>query len=153
MCKMAPTLAHGSRYLACEYEHVGCKVKVLRIDMEEHLKVYMADHLEMVKLKLRQLEEEKESKGKVDFLVISDLPDEADEHVLKSRFGMFGPLDFVELLDGDLNAGVVVYLDDHTYERVLWESRNGGIRLCREYVQVNPVYTTREDDSRDYSDY
>ena len=121
--------------------------------MEEHLKVYMADHLEMVKLKLRQLEEEKESKGKVDFLVISELPDEAvDEHVLKSRFGQFGPLDFVELLDEGLNAGVVVYLDDDTYEKVLQKSRNGGIKLCKVYVQVNPVYTTRVDDSCNDSD-
>jgi len=83
-------------------------------------------------------------------LIISELPDEAiDEHKLKSRFGMFGSLDFVELLDEELGAGVVVYLDDDSYEKVMWESRNGGIKFCGAYVQVNPVYTTRVDDSSD----
>jgi len=132
--------------LNCEFQHAGCSAYILRKNMDEHLKENMAVHLSMVKKKLRRLEDEKESKGRVSFLVISDLPDDAlSEQKLKSRFGMFGPLSTVKLLDLHLRAAIVMFIFEGAYDRVLEKSRKGGIKLCKEFVQVNPVYSAKED--------
>ena len=140
--------------LTCEYQHAGCDRKILRKDMESHLQENMQRHLDLVKEKLSKLEEEIKNRGEVSFLVISDIPEDGlNEHKLKSRFGQFGPVERVQLLDEDLSAAIVKFSFPETYQRVIEESRRGNIKLCREYVQANPVYTTmtEEDSSTDDS--
>ena len=46
------------------------------------------------------------------FLVISDLPEQelSNEKMLKSSFGMFGPLHTVKLLDEHLKSAMVTFL-------------------------------------------
>ena len=135
--------------LTCEYQHAGCGSKILRKDMESHLQENMQRHLDLVKEKLSRLEEEVENRGEVGFLVISDIPEDGlNEHKLKSRFGQFGTVERVQLLDEDLSAAIVEFSSPETYQIVIEESRRGNIKFCREYVQANPVYTTMtEEDS------
>ena len=129
--------------LTCEYQHAGCDKIILRKDMESHIRRNALRHMDLVKEKLSKLEEEVKTRGKVSFLVISDLPKDAlSEHKLKSRFGQFGPVDKVQLLDEDLRAGIVVFSSADTYQTVIEKSRSRDIKFCREYVQANPVYTT-----------
>jgi len=154
----------------CKFKDAGCNARIYRKDMEEHLQSNMEKHLDLLsqeleKQKLRQeeLEEEKEdlfrtllekvdkledeakSKGEIQFLVISDLPEEAlyDEQKLKSRFGQYGLISDIYLLDPSLNAGIVVYSNNGSYQNAL-DNRH-GIRLCKQLVKVNPVYATSDD--------
>ncbi len=108
--------------------------------METHLNQNMARHLELVTQKLERLKESNQNKGEISFLVISDLPDEAlDEQKVKSRFGMFGPIEDVEILE-ERNAAIVEFICEESYETVLEASKEGSIKLCKEYVRANPVY-------------
>ena len=138
----------------CKYQHAGCDKIIFRKDMDKHLRRNIADHLDMADDKLRELQEEVERKGRVSFLVISDLPESAlDEHKLKSRFGQFGPVNRVQLLDPELKAGIVVFTSDDTYQKATEQSRKGNIKLCQGFVQANPVYTAREMDPINYFAY
>ena len=132
--------------LTCEYQHAGCDKIILRKDMESHIRRNALRHLDLVKEKLSELEEEVKSRGEVSFLVISDLPEDAlSEHKLKSRFGQYGLVDRVQLLDPALRAAIVEFSFPSTYQIVIEESRRGNIKFCREYVQANPVYSTMTD--------
>jgi len=136
--------------LPCEYQDVGCNEIRFRKDMEKHLRQSVGDHLVMADNKLQKLEEEVKCRGRVSFLVISDLPESAlNEHKLKSRFGQFGPVDRVQLLDPELKAGIVIFRSDDTYQKAIAASREGNIKFCQEYVQANPVYTTSEEEKEE----
>ena len=165
--------------LDCKYEHAGCNVKVFRKDMDGHLEKYTQKHLNLLSLKcerledretelevqneenfhalqekIDRLEEEVRSKGQISFLVISDLPEEAldDELKLKSRFGQYGQVANIHLLDSSLKAGIVVYSSSASYKKV-FENRNNGIKLCKKLVQANPVYTTQAEEESSEEDY
>ncbi len=139
--------------LQCKYQSSGCDKIIFRKHMERHLQKDMARHLEMADARLNKLEEEVRIRGQVQFLVISDLPEDAlDEHKLKSRFGQFGPVNKVQLLDPELKAGIVVFSSDDTYHKTIQCSRDGYIKFCREYVQANPVYTYNNQEEEQQQD-
>ena len=152
----------------CKFKHAGCNARIYRKDMDEHLQSNMEKHLDLVSLelekqKLRQeiledekedlfrtvlekvdkLEEEIKDRGEIQFLVISNLPEDAlyDELKLKSRFGQYGQVSDVYLLDSSLNAGIVVYSSDASYQQAL-DSSKYGIKLCKQLVKVTAVYTS-----------
>ena len=153
--------------LDCKYQHAGCSMKVFRKDMESHLEKYTQKHLDLLNLKcerledleeqneknccalqekLDELEEEVKSKGQISFLVILDLPEDAhDEQKLKSRFGQYGQVANIHLLDSSLKAGIVVYSSPASYKKVI-KSKSNGIKLCKELVQATPVYTTQAEE-------
>jgi len=151
----------------CKFKHAGCNAHIYRSDMEKHLESNMKNHLDLLSKELKKLKwieaklvkdnralyqtmqqnemkmkKELKDRGKIQYLVVSDLPEDAldDELMLKSRFGMFGEVD-----DIVLEAGIVVYSSEDSYQRALDSSENQGIRLCGELLTVHPVYDTTPD--------
>jgi len=125
------------------------KQKRRQVKLEEEKK----ELRQIMQEKIDELENKEENKGEIQFLVISDLPEEAlyDELKLKSRFGQYGHVEEIYLLDPSLNAGIVVYSSDDSYQEALYYKDN--IRLCKQYVKVNPVYATEtEDDDEEEED-
>ncbi len=159
----------GWSIVECKFKHAGCYSRIYRRKMEDHLEQDMKYHLELLSKKcdslqikeimiesemkalddkVKGLEKELQDKGRIQFLVISDLPDDAlEEQKIKSRFGQYGSISDIELYPSK-NAGIVVYSSSESYQKVM-DSRARGIRLCKGLLQVNPVYTKNEEDSSD----
>jgi len=68
--------------------------------------------------------------------------DALDEGNLRSRFGQFGTVTFVHVLPDSFTSAAVVYDCPEAYENAIEASKTSGIRLCREFVQVHPIYST-----------
>ncbi len=151
----------GWSVLNCKFRHAGCYARIHRRNMEDHLEKNMKYHLDLLCEKFDSLQTKEalavsaknvledeisglqkfEHHSRIQFLVISDLPYDAliDEHKLKSRFGQYGFITHVELFPS-LNAGIVVFHSSDSYQRVM-DIKDKGIRLCKQLVQVNAVYT------------
>ena len=148
--------------MECKFKHAGCYARVYRSDMEKHLELNVKQHMDLLgqelekqKQQVAKLEAEKRvlletmkngeakmkkevrKKGPIQYLIVSDLPEDAceDEQMLKSRFGMYG-----EIYDVNLYVGIVEYCSEDSYQRALNSSKEQGIRLCRELLRVDPVY-------------
>ena len=91
--------------------------------------------------------------GSINFLLVSDLAEDAlDEDKLRSRFGQFGTVTFVYVLPDSFASAAVVYDSPKAYKNAIKASKTSGIKLCREFVQVHPIYSVDPQDPYDFDD-
>ena len=84
-----------------------------------------------------------QGEGEISFLVVSDLAEDAlFEHKVKGRFGQYGSVVYVSILPDCFRSAIVVYNCPFAYLEAIEISRRAGIKLCKQFVQVHPVYST-----------
>lgn len=131
----------------CEYHYAGCQVRMLRMDMPDHLETNTEKHLSLVSSKYKDIEAKyenlkentTESKA-IKFLYVSNLPAAAHYQMLHSRFGQFGVVSSIDMVPSR-SAAIIEFATNGGYTKTLSASRY-QINLLKHSLQVTPMYSS-----------
>ena len=124
---------------------------MLRRKMPEHMEAFTKEHLDMVTREYERVNKEFETLKEhtlpmkdvknIECIYISNLANDTNDGMLRSRFGQFGMVMSVQMIETH-HAAIIKFHDSSCYTKALESSYLYGINLLQYRLRVTPIYNS-----------